>query len=109
MQIQKRKPAYYKDFLPCKDLNLIFIAKDWNALNLIQRSKQMPCLFCEHDASLYDLDFCYEKEVWVLYSTKEVLTEAMNFAQKIQFLPAKKVDLIRVRMNNQQGVANGKW
>lgn len=106
MKNWKRKPGYFRDFIKHKNLDLIFIATDWNALNLIQRFNRYPCLLCENNPNFYDLDFCANKEVWVLYSKNELLSTAMNLARTIQFLPAKKVILIQVESNTLQGVKN---
>lgn len=102
MQKIKRKPAYYSECLRRKDRDLFFIAKDWNALNLIRHLGGRNCLLCEDAPKLYDLSFCWSKEIWVLYSTCEMFSAAMELARTIQRMGAIKVCLIQVRMATMQ-------
>jgi len=76
--------------------NPILIATDWNSFNFIKRHRGL-CLLCEKENWNYDFDFCFGREVWVLYAQHQKFHLAISLAHVLQGCGADKVILIPVR------------
>lgn len=85
----KRKPGYFFDLRAYPNVSPILIAIDGYALCSMRRL-QGVCLFCEQPYYHYDFSFCFEREVWVLYSQKAKFDAAMQLARTIQLAGASK-------------------
>jgi hypothetical protein len=95
-QKEKKKPEYFSDLLYLSKSPFLVIANDWNAQNFIQRLSGNPCLLCDESPNEYDLTFCAGKEVCVLHSSFDDSVHALNLAQIIQSLGAKRVFVITI-------------
>jgi hypothetical protein len=82
-------PRYFNDLLRYPKANPVFIAVDWPSVNFIRRSG--ICLLCEKSPTFYNLSFCYQREMWVLYSQQDYFSAAVRLAQAIQQSGAKKI------------------
>lgn len=82
-------PRYFSDLSRYPKANPIFIAVDWAILRFIRRNG--ICLLCDKSPACYDLSFCYQREIWVLYSHQDYFAAAMRLAQVIQLNGAKKI------------------
>lgn len=69
---------------------LTFIAIDWDSFNYFKRMKS-ACLFYRH---LRALSFCYQREIWVLYSHMKYFEAAMHFARRAQQAGSSKVSVM---------------
>lgn len=74
-------------------MNPVLIAVDKNSFNYIKRFHGV-CLLCEKNNDFYDLSFCFEREVWVLYNREQKFLSAMQLARAIQLNGANKVMVI---------------
>jgi hypothetical protein len=83
------KPRYFDDLLRYPKSNPVFITVDWASLHYIRRSG--ICLLCEKSPTFYDFSFCYQREMWVLYSHQHYFHAAMQLAQALQQSGAKKI------------------
>lgn len=72
---------------------LIFIAIDRDSLNFFKRHKS-ACLFYR---DLRVLSFCYQQEIWVLYSDTKYFESAMHFARRVQQAGSIKVLVILIK------------
>ncbi len=72
---------------------LIFIAIDWDSFNYFKRHKS-ACLF---HGELRALSFCYQQEIWVLYSDTKYFESAMHFARQVQQAGSIKVLVILIK------------
>lgn len=88
--LRKKKPDYFHELRYLSENSLIFIAIDRLSLHWIRRFNK-TCLFCHEDAQVYDLDFCDQREVWVLYACHRNFIPAMQLAHTLQRLGAAKV------------------
>lgn len=89
-RLRKKKPTYFHELRHLSKDSLILIAVDRASLHLIRRFSK-TCLFCHEDAAIYDLDFCYQREIWVLYADQRYFMSAMQLAYTVQRLGASKV------------------
>src|SRR5262249_22624908 len=83
-------PRYFNDIFNYPAANPILLAVDWQSLKFIRRLGGV-CLLCEKSASLYDLSFCFQREIWVLHSQNKNFNAAMNLGQIIQISGASKI------------------
>ncbi len=89
-QTQKYRPTYFKELARHPNANPILIAIDWRSVNFIRNHKGI-CLLCDKSPCYYDLSFCYQREIWVLYSCQEHFLTAMRLGRNIQLSGASKV------------------
>lgn len=94
----KRKPKYFYEFERYPNASLIFLAVDYISANIIRRHHGI-CLLCDGIAEVYDLDFCFGREVWVLYAHPNNYVAAIQLAHIVQWAGAAKIFIILV--NNQ--------
>lgn len=87
--MQKMKPRYFDDLQRYPKANPIFITVDWASVRYIRRSG--VCLLCEKSSMYYDFSFCYQREIWILYSHDVYFLRAMKLGQAIQQNAAKKI------------------
>ena len=99
----KRKPAYFSDFIKCKNADLILLTNSWNIVTWLRRLGGRICLLCEDVPEKYDLAFCWEKEVWILYF-HDFFDKALKLAHTIQRNGAKKTTLIRIDIKDLQEI-----
>jgi len=94
-EIRKIKPAYFSDLQKYPKANPLFITVDYRCLHYI-RSHYGICLFCKKDDSLsmYDLSFCYKREIWVLYLSPHDYIRAMQLGRRIQLTGATRIRVI---------------
>lgn len=90
LSLAKYHPIYFNDLERYPRMNPIFIAIDWQGVNFIRRHRG-NCLLCDKPSEYYDLSFCYQREVWVLYSSQTSYLPAMKLARNIQLSGASKV------------------
>lgn len=84
------RPLYYYALLKYPKENPILLAADEDSLHFIRRLKG-TCLFCPKNVDAYDLSFCFQHEVWILYAKKIYFTKAMQLAQAMQQNGASKI------------------
>ncbi len=90
-----RRPHYFNDLLRYPNVNPLCITADTHSLRFNHRLKGL-CLYCNAHPDNYDLSFCYQREVWVLYSQPGQFAKAMSLAQAVQSSGAAKILLILV-------------
>ncbi len=100
------KPAYFDELIACPNWSFILIAVDKLSLDIIRRL-QGVCLLCDADPIAYDLCFCIDREVWVLYAYRANYTAAMQLARIVQWIGAKKVFAILVDAQLAREVKDG--
>lgn len=93
----KQYPFYISELKNYPPDNPILIAVDKASSNYIRRLNGI-CLLCERSYEHYELSFCYQREVWVLYSRVDNFVDAMNFAHAIAQLGANKIYVTLVRL-----------
>lgn len=74
------------------------MAIDRFSLHLI-RGLSKTCLFCNEPPERYDLDFCFQREVWILYANQNHFIEATQLAYTVQRFGAEKV--LAILVDNQ--------
>ena len=82
--------------------NPIFMAVDRLSLQRIRSSKGV-CLYCPESAERYDLNFCFQREVWVLYAHLSLFSRAMDLAQAIQWQGASQTIGLRIGIHHLRG------
>ncbi len=94
-QKQKNYPDYYFQIKNRPYANPIFITVDRRCLKYI-KSHRGICLYCNHNQliSAYDFSFCYNRDVWILYSIRNYFPISMQLGQIIQLSAASKVLVI---------------
>lgn len=100
--LSKRKPKYFYEFKRYLNASLIFLAVDFISANIIRRHHGI-CLLCDGIAEFYDLDFCFGREVWVLYAHRNNYMTAMQLAHRVQWVGAAKVFIILVNTQLLKG------
>lgn len=95
--VLKPYPLYITQLKYYPTENPILIAIDKNCSDFIRRLNGI-CLLCEKSNEHYELSFCYQREVWVLYSCQDNLLDAMNFAYAIVKVGGIKIYVILVRL-----------
>ena len=93
----KYKPLFFQELAEYPLYNPILISVDWNCLNYIRKYSGV-CLLCNFLPSMYDLSFCFGREIWVLYSNPYDLDQALVLARSIQLAGAEKVDILLVTL-----------
>ncbi len=93
--IKKIQPAYFSDLQKHPQASLLFMTVDWRCLNYIRNSKGI-CLFFkkENELSLYDLSFCYKREIWILYLSPHDYISTMQLARNVQLTGATEIRII---------------
>ena len=71
------------------------MAVDRYSLNKIHEYRGL-CLYCPESPERYDLEFCYKREVWVLYARLSSFKRAMALAQTVQWQGASHIIVLRV-------------
>lgn len=95
-------PVYMDELRHYPVDNPILIAVDRLSLQRI-RSFRGVCLYCLEPAEHYALNFCFEREVWVLYAHLSLFSRAMNLAQAIQWQGASKTLVLRIGIHHLRG------
>jgi hypothetical protein len=95
-------PVYVDELHHYPADNPIFIAVDRLSLQRIRSSKGV-CLYCPEPAEYYALNFCFQREVWVLYAHLSLFSRAMNLAHCIQWQGASKTLVLRIGIHHLQG------
>lgn len=95
------KPKYYSDYLKSGSPNLVLITNDFKTLKYLMRYKNILglILFCKQSPDIYDFNFCFKKEVWILYSQDELKKSSLVLAYVIQQVGAKKISIIKTNVN----------
>lgn len=102
------RPINFDDIKKYPSSNPILIAVDWCSYNFIRRLKGF-CLLCLGEAERYDLDFCYQREIWTLYSSSSETNNAIDLGRYIQHLGAEKVFVIAINSSLLQEVCHEKY
>lgn len=94
-EIRKIKPVYFSDLQKHSKANPLFITVDHRCLNYI-KSHHGVCLFFKkrNALSVYDLSFCYKREIWVLYLSPHDYIRAMQLGRSIQLTGATGIRVI---------------
>lgn len=100
---KKIKPLNIRNIYKYPSSNPIFIAVDWSSYNFIQRLNGF-CLLCLENPECYDLNFCYQREIWILHSRIIEANNAIEFGRAIQHLGAEKVFIIAINSRKLQEV-----
>lgn len=100
--VQKRKPDYFYELKEIPIENPIFISVDRVSHNYIT-CHQGFSLLCERDSSSYELDFCFNREVWIFYSGYKYFDRAMELARTIQWHSACKISVILIAKRGSHG------
>jgi hypothetical protein len=95
-------PVYIEELRHYPTGNPIFIAVDRLSLKRISSSKGV-CLYCPEPAEHYALNFCFQREVWVLYAHLSLFSRAMDLAQAVQWQGASKTLVLRLGIHNLRG------
>lgn len=98
----KIRPLYWEQLRQYPPENPILIAVDRLSLRTI-RSRHGVCLYCPESPENYTLNFCYRREIWVLYARLAVFSQAMALAQSVQWQGATHIVLLRVNGDYQRG------
>lgn len=70
--------------------NPLFIATDKTSFNFIRRLNGI-CLLANKFMNYEELSFCYQREIWVIYSHTEYFSFAMELAHILQSKGANKI------------------
>jgi hypothetical protein len=92
LPIHKQPPLHCQELAYYPAGNPIFITGEYACLRTIRRFHGL-CLFCRPPLMYTDLSCCYEREVWVLYSSS-YWRPAIHLAQAIQQSGAAAISLI---------------
>lgn len=103
----KQKPRYFSDLAKRSEANLILIAVDLIALKTIRRLHGV-CLFCDKEAYDYDLTFCFQREIWILYAHKSKAKLAWPLARAVQLSGAHRILVMLLSASLCQGGNYGK-
>jgi hypothetical protein len=98
----KRPPAYFETLHHYPFNNPLFIAVDWESLHWIHRLRGL-CLLCNQWPGNYDLSCCFDREVWVLHSSREDLSAALRLAQAVQYSGATEIVVIQLGHEKARG------
>jgi hypothetical protein len=101
--LPKIRPFYFDQLQRFPAHSLIFIAVDRYSLHKIREYRGV-CLYCPELPERYDLNFCYHREVWVLYARLPSFSRAMALAQTIQWQGAAHIIVLRVHRDFIRGV-----
>lgn len=101
---KKYYPAYFNELTHYPKSNPIFIATDSSSLKFIRRLNGI-CLFCEKAPTYYDFCFCYQREIWVLYSNVKYFPFAMRIAQATQLHGATKILVLQITVDKDNHYA----
>jgi hypothetical protein len=91
----KHHPVYFNDLARYPATNPILIAPDWRGVNFI-RCRKGICLLCNKSPEYYDFSFCYQREIWVIYSCQPYFFNAMQLARTIQLSGASKILILLI-------------
>ena len=95
-------PVYINELHYYPAANPIFIAVDRLSLQRIRSSKGV-CLYCPESAEHYALNFCFQREIWVLYAHLSLFSRAMDLAHCIQWQGASKTLVLRIGIHHLRG------
>ena len=95
-------PIYVDELRHYPSGNPILVAVDRLSLQRIRSSKGV-CLYCPEPAEHYELNFCFQREIWVLYTHLSAFSRAMDLAQCIQWQGASQTLVLRVGIYNLRG------
>lgn len=96
------QPGYVDELRNYPNANPIFIAVDRLSLQRIRSSKGV-CLYCPEPAEHYVLNFCFQREIWVLYAHLNLFYRAMDLAHAIQWQGASKTIVLRIGIHGLRG------
>ena len=102
-QVPKIRPLYFDQLHIYPTHSLIFMAVDRFSLNKIREYRGL-CLYCPELPERYDLEFCYHREVWVLYARLSSFSRAMALAHTVQWHGASHIILLRIHRDFIRGV-----
>ncbi len=95
-------PVYADELRHYPANNPILVAVDRISLQRIRSSKGV-CLYCPEPAEHYVLNFCFQREAWVLYAHLSLFSRAMDLAHAIQWQGASKTLVLRIGLQNLRG------
>lgn len=95
-------PVYADELRHYPADNPILIAVDRLSLQRIRMSKGV-CLYCPEPAEHYVLNFCFQREIWVLYAHLNLFSRAMDLAHSIQWQGASKTLVLWIGINGLRG------
>lgn len=75
--------------------NPVLLAIDEDSFKAIHQRRGV-CLLCLNTFETYEWDFCYAREVWILYANKTHFEEALYFGRGLQNSGARKIVLLLV-------------
>lgn len=92
---KKIKPDYFYQVMSRPHANPVFITADWRSLRFIKVRRGM-CLYFKksYALSLYDFSVCYNREIWVLFSTRNNFSYSADIGHNAQLAGATKVLVI---------------
>lgn len=93
-------PLYWEELQHYPAENPILIAVDRSSLQTIRRSRGV-CLYCPEFPENYQLNFCYRREIWVLYAHASLFSRAIKLAQLVQWQGAAQIIVLRVNQHCQ--------
>lgn len=96
------RPVYADELRTYPVGNPILIAVDRLSLQRIHSSKGV-CLYCPEPAEHYALNFCFQREIWVLYAHLSHFSHAMDLAHCIQWQGASKTLVLRIGIHPLRG------
>lgn len=93
--LPQRFPPYFYQLRTYPLENPILIAVDKLSLRKIHAHWGV-CLYCPDSPETYQLGFCYQRELWILYFGKFYFHRAIRLAQAVQAQGAMKILALRV-------------
>lgn len=105
-QNQLRTPACYSDFSNFENSDLILLTKELGIFELLKRFGNRTCMLCAHKPQFYDLSFCSDKEVYVLYGNPERFDLALDLARAAQKNGATKTYFIRMAITTFKEISH---
>ena len=100
----KITPKYLSQLLRRKKVDPIFVTSDPKCLRYIQKLNG-TCLYCDEqiEARKFSFSYCYQCEVWVLYSENTFENHSLELGRAIQRSGANKVLLVPFSITNLVG------
>lgn len=91
----KSQPKYLQQFTSYPAANPIFITGEYSCLKVIHEFKGF-CLYCENEPEQMDLSCCFQRDVWILCSSRRYWQRAVNLAHAAQQSGAAEIVIIKL-------------
>ena len=95
---RKIKLGYFYEFKKFPKASIIFIAFYFLCVNYVRNHGGL-CFWCSKNPEIYDLSFCYEKEIWLLCIQEQDFVRGNELAYLLLNHEASKVLIIPFNEN----------